>query len=729
MVEDNKSSEEESTPIPSRMSTPLDGDGEGRVRVPGKSVVGGPCSSEHSAGTGGSGSGSGGTSDQRTRVSSSDGQDHSKVHRIIFKPLPADSVAQAEGVRCYKLPEGNKIKQIFLPANITNPEEIAKILKAASAASTVITNHRNTVNNSDKPTVSPDPVVVVETQPPAQKSAKPIDEMTLEERISYIKTSLQGGIPLPPVNTHCLKEIEVQEIAKNAQLRHDIVFDPNLQFRPNLDGNLGIKKKELADEYWKEVENEIFVYQKRRDVFESRRTRLVPIFDNLRNIILTIVAPKDAQMVKNILETSVCVQGIITGSLDILQLADWICKILKGHCAPMRDTFMKQLYSKFEEATTEDSLSKFVGAIRFLFHVLEIMKLDVANHQIRLLRPALVSNTVEFERQYYQTILSTPNNKLIPSFDWFKIKYNEEVTKGKLIAGQTTPQLLYRFNIRNILELASCHNMVQSYPVALGFDRSRLILLRTNIRQIVCLMICRLLFKQLISQHKNIDTLAKNYITTKYTDERLKSEIMSLITEEHGNFKWTKNTMSIALQLCKVIEELYLDYLRETKLPQYGIPQTVALDEKQIEFAKAWLSKQIQPNSPVYILLETRVFKSLEDIIYSRSGCTVEGNVKQDFLTVYSKNASYKNKMTSSTNEKPKPDSELESEDTDSTNDNNVTNDNDNDNGSNRQQQIIPLSLSNFENTISLSYVLSNFHWSVFGFHYIKCLGNNMKKP
>lgn len=51
--------------------------------------------------------------------------------------------------------------------------------------------------------------------------------------------------PLPPVNIQSLREIDLAEILKNPQLRHDILFDPQLQFRPNLDGERGRRKKSL----------------------------------------------------------------------------------------------------------------------------------------------------------------------------------------------------------------------------------------------------------------------------------------------------------------------------------------------------------------------------------------------------------------------------------------------------------------------------------------------------
>lgn len=42
---------------------------------------------------------------------------------------------------------------------------------------------------------------------------------------------------IPPITRSSMAELEFVEVLKNAQLRHDIVFDDVLRFRPNLDGD------------------------------------------------------------------------------------------------------------------------------------------------------------------------------------------------------------------------------------------------------------------------------------------------------------------------------------------------------------------------------------------------------------------------------------------------------------------------------------------------------------
>lgn len=51
------------------------------------------------------------------------------------------------------------------------------------------------------------------------------------EKISLAPLSL-----IPPITKATLRELDLAEILRNPQLRHDSVFDPNLMFRPNYDG-------------------------------------------------------------------------------------------------------------------------------------------------------------------------------------------------------------------------------------------------------------------------------------------------------------------------------------------------------------------------------------------------------------------------------------------------------------------------------------------------------------
>ncbi|CCF55568.1 hypothetical protein KAFR_0A01300 [Kazachstania africana CBS 2517] len=526
--------------------------------------------------------------------------------------------------------------------------------------------------------------------------------VTIEDRINYIKATALP-VPLPPINLQCLKEIDLQEIVKNPQLRHDIIFDPLLQFRPNLDGERGIKKRQLSDKYWNDVENEIFVYLQKPEVFQYNHSRLVPLFDTLRDVLLTIVPQKESHQIINILDTELKVQELVKGSLNIVNFSDWLATLFKHHCAPMRDSWVDRMNNKFKEADAEGSLPKLAEGLKLIFQILEAMKLDIANHQIRLLRPALLSNSVEFEKQYFNSLMNSKKIILNSSLLWFNNKFDEYITKEK---EQITIPQIYRTSIKSIISLLSCRKMVREYPTSLSFDHARLVLLRADIRQIVCLMVCRLLFQQLVANDETLDLQTKNYVNTTYKNQRLKNEIISIITDEHGNCRWTKNTLSISVHLCKVINDLKNEYKNTTNEP-------LNLNNDKITFAKTWLSKQTQPLSEVYGVLENRVFKLLEEKIFNNSGCTIDGRVKQDFVYLYS--TTTENKMKNSSKDIHTNSTSAATSTTSTTTKPPTTG-----------GTFEVAESEEFENIYRHLYTIINLHWSVFGNHYIDSLGDKI---
>jgi len=59
---------------------------------------------------------------------------------------------------------------------------------------------------------------------------------SLASRGFEVKSTLAPTSLVPPISKSTLRELDLNEVLRNAQLRHDVVFDPNLAFRPNFDG-------------------------------------------------------------------------------------------------------------------------------------------------------------------------------------------------------------------------------------------------------------------------------------------------------------------------------------------------------------------------------------------------------------------------------------------------------------------------------------------------------------
>ncbi|ODQ82038.1 hypothetical protein BABINDRAFT_16300, partial [Babjeviella inositovora NRRL Y-12698] len=424
--------------------------------------------------------------------------------------------------------------------------------------------------------------------------------------------------PLPPVNLQSLREIDLHEILKNPQLRHDILFDPQLQFRPNLDGERGRRKKAMVDKYWTDVEKECMEYATATmhggaptKVFSAQSSRLPALFTTLREILLLLLPLKDRPAVNDVMDTELLIQQLNRGTFDFVSLAHWLAGVFKSHCAPMRDSWVDDMTAKFVEADSEKTVGKLVEGLRTIFAILEAMKLDVANHQIRVLRPVLVETAVEFERDYFSQMISRCKLDITDSLNWYRRSYvKREKKNGKINKNSTRD--LRNLCVAAILDLLSCRYMVSEFPSSLTFDHARLVLLRADIRQSVCLQLCTALYRQLLGNYPQSAAYRVQAVLKASLDE-LRLEILAIITDDNGNVKWTRNVGAIALQLTKkaITPPAKPVSLLKPATPLSGTATPPPPPDSLIEFAFNWLIKQIQPSSEIYKLMEERVFAQL----------------------------------------------------------------------------------------------------------------------
>ncbi|KAG0380830.1 hypothetical protein BGX24_004374 [Mortierella sp. AD032] len=290
-----------------------------------------------------------------------------------------------------------------------------------------------------------------------------------------------------PITRDTLRELDLFEIFKNPQLRHDIVFDPHLQFRPNFDGERGLTKRREADRFWHEVGSELTarraVLTARRDattkmlnlaglsasspssrMIQQQAQQMCPLpkavllprlIDELREILLSLLpavstnqdgskpSQQDAAhqenseraLLSSTLDPDLLLQELDHGVLDVHALFRYLGDSLKGHCAPMRDSLVESMVH------TVVDFDEIVRGIRMCFEILEWMKLDIANHQLRTLRPWLLDNSIDFEQKYFTEHLGR-GGSLQRTTEWFKKSWiHWESVKQSVIGKSSLPNI------------------------------------------------------------------------------------------------------------------------------------------------------------------------------------------------------------------------------------------------------------------------------------------------
>ncbi len=201
----------------------------------------------------------------------------------------------------------------------------------------------------------------------------------------------------PPISQSSLRELELSEIYKNAQLRHDIVHDPNLQFRPNFDGLRGSNKRLEASKYWHCIAKELDLVKQMTPEMRQR-SRLTVMFSEMRDILLSLVPVTEKAQIAPRFDPELLLQELHHGLFDPSSFASYLSSVIKRHCAPMRDDPVDKMLSHIRAST---STLRFTDGLRQIFDILEMMKLDVANHQLRSLRQHLLETSIEFERSWF----------------------------------------------------------------------------------------------------------------------------------------------------------------------------------------------------------------------------------------------------------------------------------------------------------------------------------------
>jgi hypothetical protein len=316
----------------------------------------------------------------------------------------------------------------------------------------------------------------------------------------------------------------------NPKLRHDIHFDPELHFRPNLDGEKGKRKQDKANQFWTALLQQLTLFVTDRDSFHLRYGHgdwcLPSLLRAVREIIETLVPQRDRELLNEGLNVDLLMQQFDRGVADLEKLASWLASVLKLHCAPMRDEWVDDMYQELSEGNRNNNITELVKGMRSLLSVLEAMKLDVANHQIRCLRPVLIEDTVSFEQRYFVKKIELRKLTVAPSRMWYRAAQDYA---ERLYAGSGMPHLqafgetAVFFEALSRLVLPS--TSLKAIPPTFIFDEDRMLKLRSDMHDSICMEIC-------MRKYEDLDRLSRvtqmcSGIPAYVSDERRTSSRLS----------------------------------------------------------------------------------------------------------------------------------------------------------------------------------------------------------
>ncbi|RWA03099.1 hypothetical protein EKO27_g12006 [Xylaria grammica] len=343
----------------------------------------------------------------------------------------------------------------------------------------------------------------------------------------------------PPVTKATLSELDVAKIIHNPRLRHDINFDPELHFRPNLDGEKGRRKQQKADQFWDTLRDQLQQFITDRDGFirqygNGEDWSLPLLLRSVKEIIQTLVPARDRLCLDEGLNVELIMQQFSRGMADLEKLASWLSGVLKSHCAPMRDEWVDQMYSQLTNGNRTNNMAELVQGLRNLLSVLEAMKLDVANHQIRCLRPILIEDTVHFEQRFFLKKIRDGKINTQSAQTWYSQLSAVQNPASVQAFGETAVFFEELVN----MAMPSSARQYPNFPSTFLFDEERITKLRCDVLDAINLEVCMRLYEAYETVDRNLwhggatSAVPSPYLATPLSDA---SGFLSARTEDEGS--------------------------------------------------------------------------------------------------------------------------------------------------------------------------------------------------
>jgi hypothetical protein len=414
------------------------------------------------------------------------------------------------------------------------------------------------------------------TPPSSPKSAKagrdadltllPIPHCTSEPEV----VALLNAPDRPPVNKDSLEELEIGPVQTNITLRVDINYDHELHFTP-IRGSKGEQRKHEGKQYGLSLKAELKIrYQHgpisscagcQRDssntVQKFFKPRLRTMFEDLKALLVVLIPDRDQYELHQYLDIPLLMQEATHGLLDITNLASWLAGLLTTHCAPIRDLSAHKMSDLVRKGVEGGDIHSLVAGIQELFLILESMKLDIANHQIRTFRLLLIEDTVAFQQEFFRPRFKRGTKESKSCQQWYRTNF--ETHQKECSNDSQTPQSMPLAALIHGL-LAICRSTVDlKPPQTFNYDHKRLKEICVDIQDFIHVEIALATFEELVRGIKSATSFCVVEIKNVELQPILRNRILDLTDgdPEDGRHTWTHYAEAISLELVQTAHQIH----------------------------------------------------------------------------------------------------------------------------------------------------------------------------
>lgn len=373
---------------------------------------------------------------------------------------------------------------------------------------------------------------------------------------------------------------ELMETAKgvtNMALAHEIMVNQAFQVKPTElpEGSLERRMKEIMHKaFWDYLEAQL-----KED--PPAYGHAIKLLAEIKEALLSFLLPGHGRLrsrIDEVLDLPLIQQQAENGALDIGQLSQFIVGMMGSLCAPCRDEDINKL----------KEITDIVPLLKAIFSVLDLMKVDMANFALNSIRPHLMQQSVEYERNKFQEFLEKQPNALDYTEKWLEdtVKCLREAEVGGCSAASSS---LLPLNVHNqaYLRLLRWDHTSDPFPETVLMDQVRFQEMQQEAEQLVLLSSVLLII---------YTTTGEAISGLPGLMETLKNTVSVMLADMHTpTFSAEEALATIGEKLCVELSQC---------LSQHGY-SPLSADRKSA--LKGQISATVQPDNTVRKLMDSRV--------------------------------------------------------------------------------------------------------------------------
>ncbi|XP_028042954.1 T-complex protein 11-like protein 1 [Bombyx mandarina] len=321
---------------------------------------------------------------------------------------------------------------------------------------------------------------------------------------------------------------------QNMALAHEIAVDNDFKLEPFDPPDNSYQK--LVKETMHRAYFDILREQLNSNPPEYKQALI--LLEDVKQGLFSILLPRHTrirEMIEEVIDADFIKQQAETNSLDFKKYANFVVDLMAKLAAPARDEMIQNI----------TTLTDTVEVFRAILEALEVLKLDLANTLITMIRPHVQKESVQYERAKFDEMLKVSEDGLQNTREWLKRHIDKTdlsipVTDQNIIRNVTAQTLAKAY-----LELLEWDSS-KGYPETVAIDAPRFSELGVQVYRMSCAAALLLASPACSS---DADTAARH-------KEALKQKLFIIIDEASNDTELRSVLPSVAEEVVLATEQL-----------------------------------------------------------------------------------------------------------------------------------------------------------------------------